>query len=211
MATLLKIRGLDRATSTSDVSATSGASSMSLSKNARGFRVRWGLGQAVRGTGGVQASKTIGTVNAAVTYTANWPGTVGNNIQTAHVVAGGSVARSIVTTIQAATGQPIITVNPATTTGTVNGTETATAIAAAVNNDPIASQYVTATAGGTGASIIVAGGASNLTAGANGAGTAEPIYLGANSAGPVVVDVDDQFTVRSLRRNAGRYVSLGQP
>lgn len=211
MATLLKIRGLQRATSTSDVSATTGSSSMAMSKGGRGFRVRWGLGNQVRGTGQVQAAKTIGAANAAVTATANWPGVIGNSIQFGIVVAGGSVARSIVTTIQAATGQPIITVNPATTTGVVNGTETATAIAAAINNDPTASQYVTATAGGTGGSVVVAGAAANLTGGTDGAGTAEPIYLSVNSAAPVVVDIDNQQTVRSLRRNSGQFVSLGQP
>jgi hypothetical protein len=184
---------------------------MAMSKGGRGFRVRWGLGNQVRGTGQVQAAKTIGAANAAVTATANWPGAVGNNIQFGIVVAGGTVARSIVTTIQAATGQPIITVNPATTTGVVNGTETATAIAAAINNDPTASQYVTATAGGTGVTIVVAGAAANLTGGTDGAGTAEPIYLAVNSAAPVVVDIDNQQTVRSLRRNAGQFVSLGQP
>lgn len=210
MATLLKIRGLDRATSTSDVSATTGSSSMAMSKGGRGFRVRWGIGQQQRGTGAVNASLTIGTSNAAVTYTANWPGTVGNTIQVAHVVTGTN-SRSIVVTTAANTGRTIITVTAATTAGAANGTETATNIAAAVNNDPVASQYVTAAAGGTGASVVVAAGAANLTAGANGAGSAEPIYLSANSAAPVVVDVDDQQTVRQLRRAAGRYVSLGQP
>jgi hypothetical protein len=210
MATLLKIRGLDRASSSSDVSATTGASSMSLSKGARGFRIKWGLGTQQRGTGGVAGALTIGAANAAVTYTANWPGTVGNNVKVAHVVAGNNTAFSIVVTIEAATGKPIITVNAATDGGGLS-TTTATVAAAAVNNHPVASQYVSAVAGGTGASVITAAAAAALTGGTNGAGSAEPIYLSANSVSPVTIDIDDPQTARSLRRNVGRFVSLGQP
>jgi hypothetical protein len=55
----------------------------------------------------------------------------------------------------------------------------------------------------------VVGAAAALANGANGTGTSEPFYQNVNSKSTVLVDVDDQKTVRTLKRNANRFVSLG--
>lgn len=77
----------------------------------------------------------------------------GNVVRVAFVVSGGTVARSI-----SVAGNDI-TVNLATTTGAVNGTETATAIAAAINANASAAALVSATASegdGTGVTAALA-------------------------------------------------------
>jgi len=198
MATVVKIRGLDRADGGG--SATGGSY--------RGFKVKSALGPSVTGGTSVAATKTIGTSNAAVTYTAKIGGTRGNNIQVAHVVSGNNTPLSVVTTYATTTGYPTVTVNAATDGGGLS-TTTATAAAAAVNADAVAAQFVSAAAGGTGASVIVAGAAGALSSGANGTGTSEPFYQSVNARTTVLADVDDQVTVRTLKRNANRWISLG--
>ena len=202
MATLVKIKGLDRG------DAVSRSSTSRVTAN-NGFRVP--DGRFTQDLGGVAASKTIGTGNAAVTVTANWKGASGNNIQYGQVVSGTNTAFSIVVTYAANTGYPTITVNAATDGGGLSTTTAATA-AAAINADPVASQYITAAAGGTGASVIVAGAAAALTSGAdNATPNLQAVNLVANSKNIVVVDLDDPTTRKLLRRNNGRFVSLGQP
>lgn len=207
MATLLKIRGLDRGDAVSRTAAGSVVAG-------KGFRVPSGnLTQVVGATGAVRGVLARGAGNAAVTYTANWFGASGNNVQVAHVAQAGTLPRSIVVTYAASTGYPTITVNPATTAGAINAGETADVIAAAVNADPVASQYVTATSAAAGtATTVTAAAAAPLATGADGTlGTTQALYFIANSRTLVVVDLDDTTTRKMLRRNTGRYVSLGQP
>lgn len=141
--------------------------------------------------GGTSGALTIGTSNAAVTYSAKASG-VQSQIRVAHVNPGGTAARNIVVS-----GRDI-TVNLAVTGGAINGTETATAIAAAVNADAAASALVLATAGGTGASVVVTGALAALTGGAQGRVTA-----GSN----VVVNVDDRKNAAILRRRKDKFVA----
>lgn len=202
MATVVKIRGLDRGkAAASDGSATGGSF--------RGFKVKSALGPSVTGGTSVAANLTIGAGNAAVKYTSKVGGAAGNNIQVAHVdPAGNNVALSVVVTYSATTGYPVITVNGATD-GASALTSTATQVAAAVNASAEASQFVTASLPGTGASVITAAAAAPLASGANGTGTSEPFYQSVNNKTTVLVDIDDPVTVRTLRRNNNRWVSLG--
>lgn len=202
MATVVKLRGLDRGKSVvSDGSPTSGSY--------RGFKVPSALGSSYTGGTSVAASRTIGASNAAVTYTSKIGGAAGNNITVAQVdPTTNNATLSVVVTYASTTGYPTITVNGATD-GASALTSTATQVAAAVNADPEASQFVTAAAGGTGALAIVAGGASALTSGANGTGTAEVFYQKVTNKATALVDVDDPKTQRVLKRNANRWVSLG--
>jgi hypothetical protein len=107
------------------------------------------------------ASRTIGTSNAAVTYSLPvWRGASGNTWRVAHVVAGNNTPLSVVVS-----GRDV-TVNSATN-GSAAATTTATQAAAAVNaNTALSDAGFRATAGGTGASPIVAGAIANLTGGA---------------------------------------------
>jgi hypothetical protein len=113
------------------------------------------------GTPTTAASRTIGTSNAAVTYSLPaWRGAGGNTWRVAHVVAGNNTPLSVVVS-----GRDV-TVNSATN-GSAVATTTATQAAAAVNAVTALSDVgFRATAGGTGASVIVAGAIANLTGGA---------------------------------------------
>src|SRR6476469_182267 len=183
MATLLKVRGLDR-----------GSQVVGGDIAPRGFRVNSGLGQQF--PSGVKASLTP-TANS-VTFTSNYAGTYGNNFRITTVV--GSLAVS--TAYAAGTGFPTITVTaPATATLAANQ-----AIVAAVAADPQASQLVTASVAGTGAAANAAAGPTNLAGGTD-VGTGQPIVRVANNKTIVIVDVDDPATAKALRRNAGRWVS----
>lgn len=219
MATLLKIRGLSRGKLTGNPSVAT-ASDGSVA-SVRGFRIKHAVGrQFSYETGAVKASRTVGASNSAVTYTANYAGAWGNNVQVAHVLTTASgAAANVAFTYQSGTANPLITVNVATNVSGSN-ISTATAVAALVNADPNASQYVTAAAGGNGTGTVSTISASNLTSGSNGTTTdaeppynvaGEPIWVRVNNASLVVVDVDDQVTARTLMRNRWRYVSLGQP
>jgi hypothetical protein len=185
MATLVKIRGLDR-----------GPQVVGGDMAPRGLRVNSGLGQQF--PSGVKASLTP-TANTQ-TYTALYGGTYGNNIRVATAV--GTLGVTVAYT--AATGQPTITVTaPATATLAANQ-----AVVAAVNAHPEASLYVVASVNGTGAAAHAAVGAANLTGGTD-VGTGQPIVRLLNNRATIVVDVDDPATAKALRRNAGRWVSLG--
>lgn len=187
MATLVKIHGLDR-----------GPQVVGGDLAARGFRVNSGLGQQF--PAGVVASLTP-TANG-VTYSAKNGGTYGNGTRITTVVGSLGVA----TTFTASTGQPLVTVTaPATATLAANQ-----AIVAAVAADPVASQFVTAATSGTGAAANAATGPTNLAGGTD-VGTGQPIVRVLNNKTLAIVDVDDPATAKALRRNAGRWVSLGQP
>jgi hypothetical protein len=116
------------------------------------------------GANATAASRTIGTTNSAVTYEAPlWRGASGNNWRVAHVVAGASTPLSVVVS-----GKDV-TVNVATN-GSSAATSTAAQVAAAVNaNTALRDSGFTATAGGTGAGVVVAGAIANLTGGTGGA------------------------------------------
>lgn len=87
----------------------------------------------------VAASRTIGSGNAALTFTAVTPGAAGNDISVI-VLAAGTAAVDV-------DGHEI-TITPAT------GAPTATAVAAQINADEAASLLVSVAAGGTGASNV---------------------------------------------------------
>lgn len=136
----------------------------------------------LRGDGGVgagaKATKTIGTSNQQVLYTAKTAGTAGNSIQTAHVNPGnnGVLAVAVVGTT--------ITVTLATDSG---GTVTSTAsdVVDAVNQSAAASALVLATNGaGNGSGLAVAGAASALSGGTNGTEVFEEVAEVTNISGP---------------------------
>ena len=110
------------------------------------------------------ASRTIGTSNAAVTYSLPvWRGASGNTWRVAHVIpAGAGAVLSVVVS-----GRDV-TINGGTAAAGVSNS-TATQVAAAVNaNVALSDAGFRATAGGTGASPIVAGAIANLTGGTGG-------------------------------------------
>jgi hypothetical protein len=110
------------------------------------------------------ASRTIGTSNAAVTYSLPvWRGASGNTWRVAHVIPGGAgAALSVVVS-----GRDV-TINGATAAAGVSSS-TAAQVAAAVNaNVALSDAGFRAAAGGTGASPIVAGAIANLTGGTGG-------------------------------------------
>jgi len=192
MATVVKLRGLDRAGSaTPDGSATGGSY--------RGFKVKSALGPSVTGGTSVAASLTPATGTGKVTVTSKIGGAKGNNIQFALAAASGS-AEVVAVTYASTTGYPTITVTPRT-----GGT--AAQVVAAVNADPVASQFVTASVNTAGA--VGTNAAAPLANGADGTGTSEPFYQSVNGKTTVLADVDDQVTVRTLKRNANRWISLG--
>lgn len=200
MATLVKIHGLDRANSAGDASVLA----------TRGFRLPLSLKRAEGGTSMVTATLVSGAGNSAITFNARYPGAWGNNITVA-IVAAGTNPRSIVVTYPSAgSAAPTITINLATTTGTPNASETSASVAASVNADPAAANFVTATAGGTGLGVVAAAAGAALATGADGTGsTLSPIYARASAGNVLVVDVDDPKVSKLLRRNNGRFVSLG--
>jgi len=187
MATLVKLRGLDRGAAVGD----------SPTLKTRGFRVKSGHG--LQFPGGVKASATGGTANNAMTVTALYGGTWANG-HTFTYAAGGSNHTVAVTVAYAAnTGVPTFTY----TAGTL---ATIAEIVTALNANPTFKQlYVASTTGnGTGTSPVSAGA---LASGTD-VGTGQSIYI--SLAGTTaVVDADDRETVRSLKRNGYRFLSLG--
>jgi hypothetical protein len=113
------------------------------------------------GTPATAASRTIGTSNAAVTYSLpTWRGASGNTWRVAHVIPGGAGAA-----LSVVVSERDVTINGATAAAGVSSS-TAAQVAAAVNaQTALTDQGFTATAGGTGASPIVAGAIANLTGG----------------------------------------------
>lgn len=203
MATLLKIRGLDRAGSQT-VGTGSGQNMLP-----KGFRVKSGvLSPSVTGGTSVKASVVTGTgATNQITWTARVGGTKGNSISIIVAAASGSAGTATFSVAHAAgTGLPTITATPGTGT-------TAAQLASLANADYQTAQYVTAApTDGTGAGTSLTQTVLPLASGANGTGTSEVFYLTTAAAGQgIVVDLDDAATQRILFRVKGRYVSLGQP
>lgn len=99
-------------------------------------------GELVRATDGVAvaATRTVGSGNGALTFTARTPGARGNLITVA-IVATASTA-------SVAVSGNAITITPATAAATAND------VAALVNNHPDANDLVSVAAGGTGGSAV---------------------------------------------------------
>lgn len=196
MATVVKIRGLDRSNSNAvagDGSATGGSY--------RGFKVPSTLGPSVTGGTSVRASTSIGTTTNGIVYTSKIGGAKGNNIKITQAAAG---TFGVTVAYASGTGYPTLTITP-------QSTETINQLVARVNADPTAAQFVTASALTTGAGTTPATATDQaLSSGADGTGTSEPFYQSVNSKSTVLVDLDDQKTVRNLKRNANRWISLGQ-
>lgn len=196
MATLIKYRAVDRPRGASDTGVM----------GQRGVRLKGSQGPVY--PSGTKAALTVGTSNAAVTATALYGGTWANTlVKFAIVVSGNNTALSVASAYDSA-GVLTITLNSGTN-GSGVATTTATQAAAAINADQTAKQFVLASAGGTGASVVVAGAAAVLTGGAN-SGSSESLWVRATRLSTVVVDIEDTLTGRLIRRNSDRLVSLGQ-
>jgi hypothetical protein len=94
-------------------------------------------------------------------FTSRELGVGGNSVRVAFVNPGGTVGRSIVVA-----GKDV-TVNLAVTAGVINGTETATSIAASLNADAAASKVIAAAVApaNSGAGVVIAFALTNLTGG----------------------------------------------
>lgn len=189
MATLVKLRGLDRGDSAI-------ASGSALSTGIRGARVKSGFGQQF--PSGVKATKAGGAGTSILTVTAKYGGTWANGHTVNVSQAGGTVTGVVTVTYGAGTGVP---------TWTVTGTAATTSnqAAAALNADPGFSQLYTAAGSGTGTTLVSPGA---LATGTN-VGTGQNIYTQLNNRSTAIVDIDDAETARTLRRNFNRVISLG--
>lgn len=191
MATLVKIRGLDRGDSAV-------ASGTVLSVGDRGFRVASGYG--LQYLSGVKATASNGATNGILRITAKYGGTWANG-HAVTVSLGGSGTGTVTLALAAGTGVPTYTV-------TGGAAMTAAQAAAALNADPSFSVLYTAdNSTGTGASVATAG-TITLASGTN-VGTGQPIYVPVNNKRTAIVDIDDAATARTLRRNYNRVISLG--
>lgn len=190
MATLVKIRGIDR--------AADGDNNV-ISKN--GFRVR-------NSTSGTKASYTTaltGTNNDLV-FTAVNGGPWGNDITVTYVDPGGvSATLGVVVTGHA------IVVNLGRATSAINST--GTLVRDLINGDASASALITAAyaTGNNGTGLVTAMSVQTLVGGAYGDGLTldTSVYSLVNNTATVTVDIDDPQVARILRRNHYRYVSLG--
>jgi hypothetical protein len=194
MATYVKLRGLSRGAGGSDVSVMKG----------RGIRVPY---PALMSPAGVKASVIRGqTSPGRVTFTANQGGTWANGGANAGLAAalttGAGTGNVVVSVALSGTGIGLLTI----TVQIDDGVTTAAAAAAAVNQHPVASQLVTATASTAGA--LTAQAAGNLASGTD-SGTGQRFFVRLAQNTTFVVDVDDSYTARALRRADYGYVSLG--
>lgn len=191
MATLVKIRGLDRGNSAGDSNVNAG----------RGFRLPSPYSSAQGGTGTAKASYTP-TANV-VTYTANYAGAYANSISIVHATGGAATPVVSVTYPTGGSSAPTITV-----TGTA--ATTPQSVVTAVNANPLAASLLTASVAGTGAGTFAAVATTALSGGSDGSGaTLTPIPVRTNQTTTVVVDMDNPAVAKLLRRNAGRFISLG--
>jgi hypothetical protein len=194
MATYVKIRGLARGQGGSDVSVMKG----------RGLRVPYPV---LAFDAGVKASVIRGqTSPGRVTFTAVAGGTWANGGANAGLAAaittGAGTGNVNVSVALSGTGIGLQTI----TVQIDDGVTTAAAAAAAVNQHPVASQLVVATASTAGA--LTAQAAGNLASGTD-VGTGRKLWYRAAQNATFVVDVDDPAVAKVLRRSAGNYVSLG--
>lgn len=158
-----------------------------------------GLGFAIRDLQKLaSATPTQAGANNDILYTSKLGSPVGNTIRVRIVNQGGTLARSIVVT-----ADTDITINPATSGGSIVAGETANAIAAAVNADVNASRLVTATPSeGDGTGTVVAVGFTTLSGGTEQALT--NVRTGAN----VSVTPDDPDTANMLRRHHKAWIEV---
>lgn len=192
MATIVKIRGLDRGDSVV-------ASGTAMSSGDRGFRVKSGYG--LQFPSGVKATATGGATTSGVTVTAKYGGTWANGHTFTLVAGGANHTVTIVVTFAATTGVPTYTYNAGTLT-------TANELVTALNADPSFSSLYTAAPLSTGVgTTLVSVGA--LASGTN-VGTGQSIYVPVQNKRTTLVDIDDSETSRTLRRNTNRFLSLGQ-
>jgi hypothetical protein len=203
MATLVKLRGLQRGKSAVADGGPTGGSY-------RGFRIPVALGTAY--AAGVKASLTtaLAGANNDLVFTAKSGGTWGNSIQVEYLNPGGANKTLAVSVVYASgTGLPKISVSLATD-GASAISSTSASISAAVAADQLASQLVSVANAGadTGAGIVTALAATNLTGGTD-VGVGERVYLPVTNKYNVVVDIEDAKVQRVLSRNRGRYFSLG--
>lgn len=220
MATLIRFYALDRNREASTVGTTSVTTADLGIMSKRGVRLKAAQGPVY--PQGTAAYLTVGTVNAQVKVTAKYGGVWANTyVQFAIVISGASTPFSIVNTY-ASSGVLTITVNGQTNSGSTSVT-TALQAVAAINADPLASQFVTASVGtGTGASVIVAGAATALANGVNNPTSllestnwngqptfSEPLYVRATNQSLVICDITDGPTARIIRRERDRLVPIG--
>lgn len=186
MATLVKLRGLDRGIAAGD----------SPTFQPRGFRVRSGHGSQF--PAGVKATATGGATTSGIVVTAKYGGTWANG-HTVNVSQAGSGTGTVTYTYAANTGVPTFVVTGAATMTALNAVN-------ALNADPVFKQLYTAAPLTTGAgTTLVSPGA--LATGTN-VGTGQPIYVSISN-GTYIVDADDRDSVRTLKRNGWRFLSLG--
>lgn len=195
MATLVKLRGTDRGDSPITAPATTSGSV----GPARGFRLPSGYG--LQFPAGVKATATGGATTNGMVVTAKYGGTWANGHTFTYAAGGANTNFSVAVTFAASTGVPTYTY----TAGTVL---TVAQIAAALNANPSFSQFYAASSLTTGAGTApVSVGA---LAGGTNVGTGQTINTVLNNRSTAIVDIDDAVTARMIRRNPGRYVSLGQ-
>jgi hypothetical protein len=195
MATLVKLRGTDRGDSPITAPATTSGSV----GPSRGFRLPSGFG--LQYPSGVKATATGGATTNGLTVTAKYGGTWANGHTFTYAAGGANSNFSLAVTFAAGTGVPTYTY----TAGTVL---TVAQIAAALNANPAFSQFYTAAPLTTGAGTTpVSPGA--LASGTN-VGTGQTINVILNNRSTAIVDIDDALTARMVRRNPGRFISLGQ-
>jgi hypothetical protein len=210
MAKLVLITGLQRGNPISyDTATASGIYSTGEDGPAavNGFKIKSALGRQYSfDSTAVKATLTDG----ALTFTANYAGTYGNNITVDTALGSSGSATTVVTTWAATTGYPTILI-------TVPSGTRADAAAQALNSDPVSTQLITASYASASA-LVTNISATALSTGTNGStldaeppyGVAgEPIYLRVTDKVTLVVDVQDRVVQRSLQRNNWRYISLG--
>lgn len=160
----------------------------------------------------VSIAQATGTSTGG-TFTLTFPG-YGTTAAIAYNATGATVA----TAVALVTGGTVTgsgTTLPATTTLTFTGTLAKTPLAPVVVNNAlnVGGTYSTTqtTWGLAAAGTLNAGTVAGTPAAATGAniGTGQPVWVTVNSKTSAVVDLDDGPTLRLLRRNRPRYISLG--
>jgi hypothetical protein len=197
MATLVQIRGLDRAEN---------SSGSPMSK--RGFRIR-------TAASGTKASFTTALTGANndVVFTAKWGGTYGNDITITYSDPGGTTA-----TLGVVVSGHAITVNLGRASSAIN--TTGANIVSLINGDANASKLVTVAnaAANDGTGLVTAMATQTLVGGVTASGSgimattadeaAAQSYDTVEAGKTVTVDLDDQAVARVLRRNHFRFVTL---
>lgn len=209
---LVIIRGLDRGTRPAGaVPAVPGEQEADGPTQLRGFRVKHPtFRQYSYEPQAVAASYSF--PGSTLTFSANYKGAYGNSIA---VVLANGAGQTVSTSWASNTANPIITV-------TVPSGTTASGVANLINTDETASQFITCSYGSAGQGVgaftqqSLSGGSNGVSADAEPSteveGLAgEPIWLRVTNKSTCVVDVSDNVTSRTLKRNQWRYVVVGYP